>query len=474
MILQNWLKIFLISIITQPIFLLAASNSQLTPAQTKFHVSISQNKILLLDDFSEHITFQNAPDMLFFAPKSSKLNADATNYLLKTYALFLFQNPDAILCLKGFYSRNFDGVMSSALGRDLALERANAVFSEFATKFPALADRIEVSEKHNYEAPHLSALDTLCARVEFELSFGTNLSRNFYAREKAPFWRDSYKEIIKDVAPTLATILERNPGACIGISGIGLGMDKNAYDWMFFLKTQLNSTFNKNQESRIFLNTLPDSTKTPSAKLSVFPTISFLEPIEIQHTALLQDSALAFQIGSSATLPNVLHFSLATKTGLPIGVYTFSDANCTTIDTIRTCIFNLNDVFLLPCTNFWSVQCHPYLQASSKNSLEISCGKTFNAQLLFGDIGSYNVNNEFRLFYIAQLLCTIAQDYSGNCAVKCIANPETQAILRTQISHLIDENQDKITAWLNKNKISFSESDSSDNTITISILCYSK
>jgi len=428
-----------------------------TTSLPEIHVSISPDELEIPSGFSQGIHFSSSDDILFYDSGNSTPDEEISANIIETYGRFLTINPNAVLTLKGFYSPDNDDILSPAIGKELAQERAKALFRIMALKFPALGDRILVSDDHNYEQSFLDSVSSYDSRVEFSIAFGRYSKRNFYPKERAPYWRDSYKQIISDIKTEMNSIFIRNPGAKAIIIGYGFPNDRQGYSWLGFLEKKIIEKIDNSFENRFLLFIDPYSQpKTPSASLLIVPEINMAGVTDFSWTEPRFVQEIACSIEGLNTLPNTFYFN----------VNLFDDLKLVTGSIKGDSPFiSLSEVPMLG--GEYRLDLHFGNQGMAMESPKLTINSTDSFSCIwnfeFPDpfFAKYAVFGGAALWKTATAIYILAKEVSGGGKISIITTADNDSaaqikgqkiwnIIVAQISFLADTKIDKLGTWFAK------------------------
>jgi outer membrane protein OmpA-like peptidoglycan-associated protein len=95
-----------------------------------------------LNEFSVDVSSSGVIPLVFFDSGSDDI-ADEYQKMIEKLSMHLLANPDIILKCKGFYSRQFDNVLSNEESIAIAEKRAENVINTFLKFAPSLVNRIK-------------------------------------------------------------------------------------------------------------------------------------------------------------------------------------------------------------------------------------------------------------------------------------------------------------------------------------------
>ncbi|MCK5832773.1 hypothetical protein KAH81_03785 [bacterium] len=151
------------------------------------------------------------PNVIFFDPGKAKLD-EAYKPLLAELATRMVQNPDIDCVVRGFYSHEFDGIVSPFAGEELASNRAKAVREALLLAEPQLVLSLEIPESgYEFTETYGDVASIYDLRVELIPSVPNWTSRVLVATETMPYWRRGFRIISKSQGGFLDSILARNP-----------------------------------------------------------------------------------------------------------------------------------------------------------------------------------------------------------------------------------------------------------------------
>ncbi len=235
-------------------------------------VSIEPQEISISGGFSRVVSFGKIKTIFFFDSRDSKLSDDDKSTLI-SFGEMLVQNRDANLVLFGYYSSEYDDILSPQAGIKLANNRAENIFRQITKNYPMVGDRISISDTHNFEQnlfPDSSSF--LDMRVQCAVEFAKFSPRTFYPTDRMPYWRRSYKEIIGDLAPELNKIFVQDPEAIAVIAGYGFDNNSDSYKWLDFLRGKIIEKIDDRFARRIIIFVNPTTVeKTPYARIIMLP-----------------------------------------------------------------------------------------------------------------------------------------------------------------------------------------------------------
>ena len=441
------------------IFLLLFSMawSQESKSPTGFFAEIDSEVIHIPSSFSQGVEFISIRNYFLFEPGKSDIDSTKLDTIIQQYGNFLVRNPDAILMLKGYYSSKFDNILSPKVGQELSKKRADAIFRAIALKFPAIGDRVLVSDDHNFEASFLDSASSLDTRVEFDISVREYSERKFYPKQRAPYWRESYKNIINDITPILNSVFSSNPDIDAIIVGDGFKSDRKGYQWLAFLKKRLCEKIDERFSKRIALYINPFSArKVPSAKLILVPSINCGGIEKILWQKPIFSPAVVCSIDGIETLPNEFYcsFNIFDKFRVGIDKILSSDMK-----------LNLGEIPVVPADfgldfslgEFGIAKKSPVLKIESTDSFSgVWSFKIFKPEhkkfLTFGGAGMWNVANAIHCISEVADQGKITMIASGsNDSLAVVEAQKFWDILATQICFITDTKPDKLGSWFEKN-----------------------
>ncbi|MCD6594782.1 hypothetical protein J7L68_03820 [bacterium] len=423
----------------------------------KIFVTLESGAIQIPSSFSQGVNFLSARNFFLFEPSKADIDTEQLESLIGKYGNYLVRNPDAILTLKGFYSSKIDDILSPRIGMELAKKRADALFRAIVLKFPSIGDRVFVSDDHNFETTFLDSVSPFDMRVEFEIFSKKYHNRKFYPKQRAPYWRESYKNIIKNIAPDLEQIFSSNPDIDALIIGNGFSPDRKGYQWLEFLKKRICERMDERFSQRIALYINPFSKqKTPSAELILIPSINCGGMNEILWSKPNFSSTVTCSIDGIQTLPNKFYCS-----------FNIFDKFRAKIDCINSSSLNIEigDIPILPTdlrldfisSEFGIAQKSPILTIQSTDSFSGVWNFTIWKPELkrfstFGGAGMWNVANAiYSLSKIADRGKITMIANGSNDSLALVDAQKFWDILTTQICSISDTKRDKLGSWFEKN-----------------------
>lgn len=251
--------------------LICLSNGDTTSVQ-QIAVSLVPDDIDLPTGLSQEISFGSIRHLFFFDSRAVKLS-EADLSALDNIGVTLQQNPSAELVLKGYYSPEYDDILSPQAGIELSNNRAENILNKLSQMFPVIGDRIIIHDTHDVSAPFFPDSTThMDMRVSCDVLFSGFEKRNFYPANRFPYWRQSYKQIIADIAPKINNVLSSNPDAMAIIVGYGFKNNSNGYKWLDYLRKKLSEQLDKTFLDDVILFVNPvEKPKTPFAQVLLVP-----------------------------------------------------------------------------------------------------------------------------------------------------------------------------------------------------------
>ncbi|HHS50332.1 MAG TPA: hypothetical protein ENN07_04375 [candidate division Zixibacteria bacterium] len=164
------------------------------------------------------------PNVAFFEPADHKLD-DAYLPVIEELAWRMVQNPDLRCHIRGYYSHEFDGIVSPTEGEALAYRRAEALREALVLGHPQLALRAGVATT-GYNATRVfgalpSVYDLRAEIVPWLMDWN---ERVIVATDAQPYWRRGFRQISETWADFLVETLERNPDLILLFSSGELGV----------------------------------------------------------------------------------------------------------------------------------------------------------------------------------------------------------------------------------------------------------
>jgi len=174
-----------------------------------------------LRKFSIDINSKGIIPVVFFDPGGYDI-AEEYEIMLKKLSEHLMVNPDVILKTRGYYSRSFDNVLSTAESVDIANRRHEAVVDMILKFQPSLVTRIKKESGYDMSALFYNDTSFFDMRAELDFELQTLSGRSILVQDKLPYFRSSYKAIIENILPETKRILSNNPGIYVQIYSSGI------------------------------------------------------------------------------------------------------------------------------------------------------------------------------------------------------------------------------------------------------------
>ncbi len=289
-----------------------------------------KGKCVLPSAFSAGFSFKPVEDVVFFDAQSYEIDSSSVYPIIKEYGEFLSRNIDAVLHIRGYYSPDYDDILSPIKGMQLATNRAKSIFKMISLSFPAVTNRIVIDSGYVYEKSFGDTVSPQDARVELDVEWSGYSLRKFYPRDKVPYWRASYKGIIKDIAPVLEKILSRNPDARALMVGYGFPANADGYRWLAYLRDKVIQKVGERYASRFGLYVVDDefAGKTTYAQIELIP---FFRSPGKDSVAWLEPSpgcSVEVKIGGVSVIPNKVFAQISGDfPSAPVAINTGGDSS---------------------------------------------------------------------------------------------------------------------------------------------------
>ncbi|RKZ33745.1 hypothetical protein DRQ33_03635 [bacterium] len=351
---------------------------------------------------------------------------------------------------------------------ELAQKRARALFRTIVLKFPAVGDRVIVAKGYNFEDTFFDSTTIYDPRVEIEIKFRDFKERKFYPRERVPYWRASYKNVIKDIRPQLEKIFTHNPQVNAIIIGNGLPPNRDGYKWLGFLKKKIIERLGERFNNRIgvFVNPFAKD-ENPSGKLILLPVINSAGVDSILWNKPSIRCPVSCSVDGVQPVPNRF-----------FGTSIFDNVFQATMIEIKSESMNIdmNELTILP--QQFKLDFHFPKLGISVNSpdLEIEMADSFDGLWKFEiwkpnfleyiDFTGYGM---WRVATAIYCISQIADESKITITASTMDDSSTQSeaemvwdILATQVCFITDTNKDKLGSWFEKNNINVELSPSSE------------
>ena len=166
-------------------------------------VSLSGTKIAWAGSF--------IPKTFFFSPGDDRLDT-AYFDLVGAFTSRMVQNPDLFCEIRGYYSPEFEEIVSPREGGALAGRRAMAVREAILVKEPQLGQRVRIAAGgYDQTSSFCDSAGRFDPRVELVPTISGWNPRVVISSDRMPYWRRGFRVISDEYGEFLAGMLRRNP-----------------------------------------------------------------------------------------------------------------------------------------------------------------------------------------------------------------------------------------------------------------------
>ncbi|MCD6531017.1 hypothetical protein J7K99_01065 [bacterium] len=451
---KSWVLIFLV-------FGISCAQFEVSDTVVEITVNLDREKCQLPNGFSEGITFISVEDVVYFDVQSFKPDSGIIGSIIDRYGRFLERNPDAVLHLRGYYSPKYDDILSPTKGIELATRRAITVFKLISFRFPAVANRVVIDSAYVYDKPLQDSSSIYDPRVELEILWDGYKIRKFYPRERPPYWRSSYKSIIKDISPVLKKILSNNPDVRAMVVGYGFPPDETGYRWLDYLQDKIVDAVGKNFASQfgLYIADTRYSEKVPYAEVQLVPALLSPGEDSIAWITPPPSCSLDIEISGLPVVPNRIFVSLANYIVLPATeIPTGNDSNI---------VCNFSDILLIPGGYLLNLYLGEFELSQNQLNFVVDFSDSFSITLSFALKKPVSREDDSNLgaslWYIAGIIRHLAEfDGSGKLTISAKSTSDSLAqaegerlwgILSRQLCVSTGIKRNKLANWFEKHGI---------------------
>ncbi|RKZ28725.1 hypothetical protein DRQ26_00515 [bacterium] len=427
-------------------------------------VSITPSEIRIAEEHSQVVSLGSIKSIFFFNSQNAQISSDDED-AITSIGNMLLQNPDANLILYGYYSPKFDDILSPINGMKLANRRAESIFKNITKKFPMVGDRIAISNTHDFEEKFFEdSTSYLDMRVKCEVEFANFSPRNFYPTDRIPFWRSSYKSIIKELSPKIKNIFIKNPDAVVVIIGCGFEINGDSYKWLNFLKKKLVEKMGTRFARRIILFANPfEKTKTRYARIITIPRqfMSTGEIYRLWQEPKISGYKIQYTVDTTTTpiLPNRFYCDISPEFSYAgIVVPLSSSQGILNIDNVPILSAKYELSFYFPDIGISKkdIPLNVIVEDTFYNTWEIPVWDFAKDELMTDSYSSiWSIASMINALINQKAILTLT--ISNNCTNEKISAERNELLwksLKAALSFISDVDFLKIPRWLEKNNVS--------------------